>query len=368
MEFALTGYLPKTKDIVRSEIVSTISNYNKKKPTHNSAQSKVDLEKFRLAKEFLKKHQNLLVTKADKGNVTVVMEKTHYQSKCLDLLNDNTTYEVINKDPTKGIEKQTNSIINDWCKAKYITVSMAKNLKTHNSLPAKIYFQPKIHKPNVPLRPIVSNINAQTYKLARFCAGVLSNVVGKSHYHVKDSWSFVEQINNMVIPPDHVLISLDVESLYTNIPTKLALAVIGKNWNSIKDHTTIEKRSTIKAVKLCLDSTCFIHNDTHYKQICGVAMGSPISPVVANLVMENLKQKIISKLPFTLPLYKRYVDDILTCAHKDNVDELLRKFNNYHPRLRFTHELENKGCISFLDTLVINDHSCIITDWYRKNT
>lgn len=91
-------------------------------------------------------------------------------------------------------------------------------------------------------------------------------------------------------------------------------------------------------------------------------MGSPISPVIANLVMENLEQKVIRKLPFTLPFYKRYLDDILTVVHKDNVDLLLQKFNNFHPRINFTHELESDGRISFLDTVVINHQGKIITD------
>lgn len=224
------------------------------------------------------------------------MEKSQYLSKCQDLLNDASTYENVKTDPTKGIEKQCNGIINDWCEKKYISASMAKSLKTHNSLPPKIYFQPKIHKPQVPLRPIVSNINALTYKLSRFCASVLSNIVGKSEYHVKDSWSFVREIKGTFVPPDHVLISLDVTSLYTNIPINLALAVIGKNWNIIKNHTTIKKKCFTKAVKLCLNSTSFIHDNQHYRQIFGCAMGSPISPVIANLVMENLEQKIIKKL------------------------------------------------------------------------
>ncbi|XP_046615634.1 uncharacterized protein LOC124303010 [Neodiprion virginianus] len=97
-------------------------------------------------------------------------------------------------------------------------------------------------------------------------------------------------------------------------------------------------------------------------------MGSPISPVVANLVLEHFEKKIISHLPFSLPFYYRYVDDIITCVKKENLQLLLTKFNNFHPRIQFTFELEKDGKISFLDTMVINHNDTIILDWHHKPT
>lgn len=99
------------KDQVRAEVVVAISSC-KNKLTASSTTPKIEITEFECAKEFLKKHQNLLVNKADKGNVTVVMNRSEYESKCQDILNDSTTYEMIKKDPTKTIEKQISDQIN----------------------------------------------------------------------------------------------------------------------------------------------------------------------------------------------------------------------------------------------------------------
>lgn len=97
-------------------------------------------------------------------------------------------------------------------------------------------------------------------------------------------------------------------------------------------------------------------------------MGSPISPAIANLVMEALETSVISCLTYELPFYKRYVDDILTCVHSDNLENIVQAFNSYHPKLKFTSELESEGRISFLGMSVINIDNRVHLDWYQKPT
>lgn len=356
--------IPRSKTI-RSDVARVISNHQLK-PTEST--KRMEIAKFRTAREFLCRNKELIVTRADKGNSTVVMDRKTYITKYENSLNDMTTYVELSKNPTKEIEKEGNDLITAWTLKKFLTVKAADNLKTRNSLIPKIYFLPKIHKEGTPMRPIVSNIKSPTYKLATFCSGVLSNIVGKSDYHVKDTWMFVDKIRGKNVPADHVLVSLDIVSLFTNIPINLAVAVIGKKWGEIKEHSTLDKRAFIKGVQICLNSTCFEFEGSFYKQIFGIAMGSPISPVVANLVLEHLEQSVIKKLPFTLPFYFRYVDDIITCVHRDHINILLGKFNNFHPRIRFTVELEKEGKLSFFDTLVINDHNIVKLDWFHKST
>ena len=68
--------------------------------------------------------------------------------------------------------------------------------------------------------------------------------------------------------------------------------------------------------KICLNSTYFSFQNIFYKQTEGLAMGSSISATVANLVMEHIQNFLIPQLPFPLPFFKRYVDDIITCIIK----------------------------------------------------
>lgn len=97
-------------------------------------------------------------------------------------------------------------------------------------------------------------------------------------------------------------------------------------------------------------------------------MGNCLSPVCSDLVMQDLQEDCIDKLPFKLPFYKRYVDDVITAIPKNLENCILSNFNSYHPKIQFTIEKENKNCISFLDVLVIRRGNNIITDWYHKPT
>jgi len=136
------------------------------------------------------------------------------------------------------------------------------------------------------------------------------------------------------------MVSLDVISLFTNIPTDLALNSIDKRWNLISQHTLIPLQEFKDAVKFVLSSTFFTFNNIVYKQIFGTPMGSPLSPVIADLVMQDLETVAIKNLPFQLPFYYRYVDDILLAALSDSLHLLQKTFNSQHSRLQFTMEVE----------------------------
>lgn len=69
-------------------------------------------------------------------------------------------------------------------------------------------------------------------------------------------------------------------------------------------------------------------------------MGSPISSVLAQLVLEDLEENTISNLNFNLKFFKRYVDDCLTIVPENKCQYVLNQFNNYHPNVKFTLEKE----------------------------
>ena len=97
-------------------------------------------------------------------------------------------------------------------------------------------------------------------------------------------------------------------------------------------------------------------------------MGSPLSPIIADIVLQDIECRAIQKLPNTLNFYYRYVDDILLAAPRSDIDEILTSFNSIHERLKFTLEIGENNKINFLNVsiLVKNDH--IIFDLYCKPT
>jgi len=71
---------------------------------------------------------------------------------------------------------------------------------------------------------------------------------------------------------------------------------------------------------LCLTSTYFQYNGKHFKQLHGTAMGSLVSVVVAEIVMQHVKERAFATCQQTIPLCLRYVDDAFTAVHKNEID------------------------------------------------
>ncbi|XP_039312024.1 uncharacterized protein LOC113003590 [Solenopsis invicta] len=97
-------------------------------------------------------------------------------------------------------------------------------------------------------------------------------------------------------------------------------------------------------------------------------MGSPLSPILADLVMQDLECKALKLLSYHLSFYCRYVDDIILAAPAKSLSDILDTFNSLHERLQFTMEREIEGKISFLDVMLINVNNRIIFDQYSKPT
>ena len=116
------------------------------------------------------------------------------------------------------------------------------------------------------------------------------------------------------------------------------------------------------------DSTSFGFNGQFFEQVYGTAMGSPISPIVADFAMTDLEDNCLNKLSFKPIFYKRYVDDIITEIPSKDVDLMLHCFNSYHPRLQFTFETELNKTINFLGIKIIRKSKGLVFDSYIKPT
>ena len=84
-------------------------------------------------------------------------------------------------------------------------------------------------------------------------------------------------------------------------------------------------------LNLCLTSTYFQYNGKHYKQLHGTAMGSPVSVVVAEIVMQHVEERALATCRQTIPLWLQYVDDTFTAVHKDEIDAFTTTLTNRTP-------------------------------------
>jgi len=127
-------------------------------------------------------------------------------------------------------------------------------------------------------------------------------------------------------------------------------------------HTSnaLPKNEFLTAVRFVLSSTYFTFNNIIYKQTYGTPMGSPLSPIIADIVMQDFETNVLNSINVQLPFYYRYVDDIVFATQDTNVSYILETFNNYHQRIKFTMERENNRCLRFLDLLLIVKNNTII--------
>jgi len=96
-------------------------------------------------------------------------------------------------------------------------------------------------------------------------------------------------------------------------------------------------------------------------------MGSPLSPIIAEIVLQDLEMKALKLLNIEIPFYHRYVDDIALAAPRQKINECLNAFTSLHNRLQFTLETGGKR-LNFLDMIIINNEGTIEFDWYKKPT
>jgi len=277
------------------------------------------------------------------------------------------TYTLIKRNPVNKLLADLKDILKRWLNQKYISNYTHTVLNSSNAILPRAYGLPKIHKLDYPLRIIVSSTGSPLHNLASFLHNILRKSLPVPLSHINNSFELIKKLSDVHIPDGFSLVSLDVVSLFTNVPVDLITNIIKEKWSHISKHTTLPENEFILSMNFVLNSTYFLFNNKYYKQTYGAPMGSPLSPIVADLIMQSLELQTLNNLPFVPIFYFRYVDDIALAAPNFYLNTLLSKFNSFHPRLKFTLEIGG-DTLNFLDLTIIKKDGRLIFNWYRKPT
>ena len=120
-------------------------------------------------------------------------------------------------------------------------------------------------------------------------------------------------------------------------------------------------------MKLATKSVSFCFNDTIYRQVDGISMGSPLGLILANILLGSMKKLSLTGFPSLI--YLHYVDDTFACFSSSN--EALSFFqglNDLHPSLTFTMDDDEDNQLPFLDVLVERHSFAFVTSIYREPT
>ena len=250
-----------------------------------------------------------------------------------------------------------------------ITRDIKTTLTPDQPSPARLYGLPKFHKalvgglPNY--RPSISQIGSPTYKIAKYLLDFISPIT-KNEYTLKDSFEFVSMIDKQ----DHnsFRCSFDIDSLFTNVPLEETKEIVIKNvFGRKRKINGLSKSDFRDLLKLATMGTVFYFNGNYYKQLDGLAMGSPLGPALANAFLCYHGRKWLRECPVTYApiFYKRYVDDIFVLLKSESqVNNLLF----YQIYIRFTCEIEKDRYLAFLDINVYRGNNKFETLVQRKLT
>ena len=183
-------------------------------------------------------------------------------------------------------------------------------------------------------------------------------------------------MKDIKLEPDEIIVSHDVVGLFTNVSIDLALKITEDKLRedmSFNDRTNLLIEDVMELLSLVLRTTYFSYDGKIYQQKFGVAMGGPISPIIANIVMDFMFRKFMETVPAEIKprLLKKFVDDSVSVVKEWAVSQLTTFMNGLDPtkNLSYTCELPEERKLPCLDLLFHKkDDVTLKTTVYRKKT
>ena len=198
-------------------------NHTFRHNSHDQHTSNLNEEETNFLATYNIHNQKYVIKPADKGGAIVIWSTTDYGKEALSQLNDNKYYEYVPANSTTVISTQTTKIaknVKDLFKFGDIDYKTLQYLLPPTPPRTPIfYLLPKIHKPGNPGRPIISGCDSPTDRLSSFIDSHIKPLCSSLPSYIKDTNNFLQTIFNIhtPLPPNTIIATIDVKSLYTNI-------------------------------------------------------------------------------------------------------------------------------------------------------
>ncbi|UYV67704.1 hypothetical protein LAZ67_5001653 [Cordylochernes scorpioides] len=312
-------------------------------------------------------HHNTPETKQQSKQSVVILNTEDYINRMKTHLNNTEFFIKIEpQEASKSITAFKKSI-HQLLKTQIIDQSLKKQILENPGTHPYIYGLPKIHKKNTPLRPIVAYNQSPAYFLSKHLANRLSEITKNLPYIVKNPEEILQKMKNFKLKADHRIVSYDVKDLYTSLPHDLIMdslqTILIKHKEAYPDHLAI-----LKLTKICLKSTTVKFTGEYYNQIKGTPMGSPLSTILAEIVLSTIDSWITEAKPNEILIWSRYVNDIFCIITENSENHILETLNSFNSSIQFTIEKENKRRLPFLEILFTRNRTGFTTKVYRKPT
>ena len=286
----------------------------------------------------------------------------HYNEIIHAFLSDN-NFRTIPKNPT-SYDHRTNQKALQQCD-RIIDRKQIEFLTQKNPIPPTLNALLKLHKPDIPIRPVVNNRNSPTHKTARRLNTILNN-----RYNTINSNTLANEMVKPKINSHHRLLTLDIKDLYVNVPIQEMLNLTRTQLRIHKDKQNTHQIMTL--LDNILTQNYFSSLARVYQPDKGVAMGSPILGTMAEVFLQQLENIIIKHLidAKTLSFYTRYVDDffLIYDSTRTNPDNILQYIDIIHSSIQFNPTIESNNYVNFLDLSITRGPTCLGISIFCKPT
>ena len=235
----------------------------------------------------------------------------------------------------------------------------------HSRIP-RFYGIPKIHKKFTqvpPVRPIISQCNSPLYPTARFIDHVLQPLACSYPDYLHNSTSLSLLLQNLTVPDDAILVTLDVSNLYPSIPQTDMLQTVYEEMISNRHLLLFDPNLIIRLLHTNINHNYFDFASLIFQQVKGTAMGAAYSPTVANIYMSVIIRRFLRTQRTKPLLMVRYIDDIfmIWTDSETELKEFLIDINQFNPALKYTHQY-SPSTVDFLDLTIYKGPSFLITN------
>ena len=291
------------------EVKVELADIKLSKPKHNLPYNE------RMAIRELKRNSEINIKKADKGTTTVIMNKQDMIREGQEQLDNRTHYLPLDIPMVKSTQERVQRIIDTLYRKKHIDDMTKKWLSQTPNTPRVplFYTLTKIHKPTSVGRPIILGCDGPTERISSFVDYILQPIAKAQKSYLKDTTDFINFIERTKIPKNTTLVSMDVTSLYTNIPQDEGITTVCKAYEAFYyRNIPILTNSLKEMLQLILGENSFSFNGRNYLQTHGTAMGTKMAVAFANIFMSEVQTEILKASDIKPLQWKRYIDDVFS--------------------------------------------------------
>lgn len=331
-------------------------------------------KKEQQAIQSLNKNTTFIIKEADKGGNIVLWPTGMYVEEAKKQLSNTRFYLPVPSDPTDVFQRKLTRLLDSAKTYGIITKRLYEYLKVEKPMTATFYLLPKIHKDPIqpPGRPIVAGIGSLCEKASVFLDLHLQPLAQKLPSYLRDSAHLIQELEKCVFPEGTLLVTCDVESLYSNIAHDDGIKAA--TYFLVKENLNDDMFVSFLLDLLCfvLHHNYFVFDRVYYRQVSGTAMGARCAPSYANLFLGWWEGTRVYPSPdFTgcVVRWFRYIDDVLFFWNGtvETCEAFITELNQNPWNIKLTHCISNNS-VDFLDLKLCLQQNKVTTNLFRKET